>query len=377
VLAGDLQNPLERQPATLPLCFQQSGNPGSTHIALAQILEGRKRSVRVCVGGLSVWLIIHVINLNRRQPLVIAWTPRRELGSYPLWYTEPSHALSPERQIMTLIQAELQARVGTLAFDHYAKRNALGVDLIAEMLDHLDEFARNEVGAVVIRSASGQPVWSSGHDVNELPLADLDPLPYNEPLEQLLRAVKRFPAPVIAMVHGSVWGAAFDLVMACDIVLSDETGAFAITPAKLGLPYNTNGFLNFISRAPLGIVKEMFFTADPISAQRALRAGFVNQVIPEAELEGRTYAMARTIASRSAAAVAAAKQAMHELSDAVMISPDTYERLHGLRREAYFGPEYHEGIQAFLQKRTPDFDAARARAGGAGSGHRDASPTPE
>ena len=176
---------------------------------------------------------------------------------------------------MTLIQAQLKDRIGTLAFDHYAKRNALGADLIAEMLDNLDEFARQEVGAVVIRSASDQPVWSSGHDVDELPLADLDPIPYDEPLEMLLRAVKRFPAPVIAMVHGSVWGGSFDLVMACDIVLSDETGAFAITPAKLGLPYNTNGFLNFMSRAPLGIVKEMFFTADPISAERAPSASLV------------------------------------------------------------------------------------------------------
>ena len=226
---------------------------------------------------------------------------------------------------MALIQTQLKDRVGTLAFDHYAKRNALGADLIGEMLGHLDEFARQGVGAVVIRSAGREPVWSSGHDVDELPLGDVDPIPYDEPLEMLLRTVKRFPAPAIAMVHGSVWGGAFDLVMACDIVLSDETGAFAITPAKLGLPYNTNGFLNFMSRAPLGIVKEMFFTADPISAERALRAGFVNEVIPEAELEERTYAMARTIASRSAAAVAAAKQAIHELSDAVTISPSTYE----------------------------------------------------
>ena len=276
---------------------------------------------------------------------------------------------------MTLIQAQLTDRIGTLAFDHYAKRNALGVDLIAEMLGNLDEFARADVGVVVIRAASDERVWSAGHDVGELPVADLDPIPYDEPLEELLRAMKRFPAPVIAMVHGSVWGGAFDLVMACDIVLSDETGAFAITSAKLGLPYNTNGFLNFMSRAPLGIVKEIFFTADPISAERALRAGFVNEVIPEAELEERTYAMARTIASRSAAAVAAAKQAMHELSDAVAISPNAYERLHGLRRDAYFGPEYHEGIQAFEQKRPPDFAAARARAGAGGRRNRDAPAT--
>jgi methylmalonyl-CoA decarboxylase len=276
---------------------------------------------------------------------------------------------------MTLIQAQLKDRIGTLAFDHYAKRNALGADLIAELLGNLDEFARADVGVVVIRSAGDERVWSAGHDVGELPVADLDPIPYNEPLEELLRAVKCFRAPVIAMVHGSVWGGAFDLVMACDIVLCDETAAFAITSAKLGLPYNTNGFLNFMSRAPLGIVKEIFFTADPISAERALRAGFVNEVIPEAALEERTYAMARTIASRSAAAVAAAKQALHELRDAVAINPNTYERLHGLRRDAYFGPEYHEGIQAFIQKRPPDFAAARARAGGADSGNRDAPAT--
>jgi methylmalonyl-CoA decarboxylase len=98
-------------------------------------------------------------------------------------------------------------------------------------------------------------------------------------------------------------------------------------------------------------------------------------VIPEAQLEDRTYEMARTIASRSAAAVAAAKQAIQELSDAVTISPGTYERLHGLRRDAYFGPEYREGIQAFLQKRPPDFGAARSRVGAGGSETRDAPPT--
>jgi methylmalonyl-CoA decarboxylase len=97
-------------------------------------------------------------------------------------------------------------------------------------------------------------------------------------------------------------------------------------------------------------------------------------VIPEADLEERTYTMARTIASRSAAAVAAAKQAMHELSDGLAISPNTYERLHGLRHDANFGPEYHERVQAFVQKRPPDFAAARARADG-GGGNRDAPAT--
>ena len=103
--------------------------------------------------------------------------------------------------------------------------------------------------------------------MDELPKADIDPLPYDDPLEQILRAVKRFPAPIVAMVHGSVWGGACDLVLACDLVVADETASFAITPAKIGVPYNIVGILNFMSQLPLAVVKEMFFTADPIDAQ--------------------------------------------------------------------------------------------------------------
>jgi methylmalonyl-CoA decarboxylase len=107
--------------------------------------------------------------------------------------------------------------VATIAFDHDAKRNALGADLIAEVLAALDAFKSQPARAVIIRSAHNGTVWSAGHDIDELPRAGLDPLPYSGPLEQLLRAVKRFPAPVIGMVHGSVWGGACDLVMACGV----------------------------------------------------------------------------------------------------------------------------------------------------------------
>jgi methylmalonyl-CoA decarboxylase len=188
-----------------------------------------------------------------------------------------------------------------------------------------------------------------------LPKANIDPLPYGDPLERILRGVKSFPAPVIAMVHGSVWGGACDLIMACDIVIADETSAFAITPAKLGLPYNMEGILNFMTRVPLAIVKEMFFTADPIPANRAEHIGIVNMIVPATELEARTYAMARTIATRSPAAIAGSKEAIRVLCEAIAINPGTFEYLHGLRRDVYMGRDYKEGIQAFLDKRPPKY----------------------
>ena len=198
---------------------------------------------------------------------------------------------------MSLVLTEFADWIGSIAFDNYAKRNALSADLIGEVIAGLDQAATEGARAVVLRSARADKVWSAGHDVDELPKADVDPLPYNDPLEQLLRGVKAFPAPVIAMVHGSVWLGHAILIMACDIVIADETSAFAITPAKLGLPYNAEGFLDFMARLPLTIVKEMFFTANPIPAARAEHIGIVNDSSDE-ELEAHTYAIA--IRSRTA-----------------------------------------------------------------------------
>lgn len=256
---------------------------------------------------------------------------------------------------MPLVRTSFADSVGTVAFDRDAKRNALSAGLIAEMLAAFDDFRTRRARCLVLRSATAGKVWSAGHDVDELPRADVDPLPYSDPLEQLLRAVKAFPAPVIAMVQGSVWGGACDLVMACDLVYGDETCAFAITPAKLGLPYNIAGLLNFTSRLPLNVAKEMFFSAEPIPAARAERVGIVNRIVPAAELEGVVYGMARTFTTRSAAAIAAAKESMRVLSESVPINPATFEYLHGLRRDVYFGPDYHEGTSAFLEKRKPKF----------------------
>ncbi len=256
---------------------------------------------------------------------------------------------------MALIKTEFTDSIATISFDYYAKRNALSLEMVTEILAALDTFKSQHARAVILRSATTEKVWSAGHSVDELPRADIDPLPFDDPLERLLQAVRTFPAPVIAMIHGSVWGGACDLVMNCDLVIGDETAAFAITPAKLGLPYNVSGFLSFMRRLPLVAVKEMFFTADLIGADRAERLNLVNMIVPAAQLEEKTYGMARTIASRSAASIAVAKEALRALVESNPMSPIQFEYVQSLRRNAYFGADYHEGVQAFLEKRAPKF----------------------
>jgi methylmalonyl-CoA decarboxylase len=174
-------------------------------------------------------------------------------------------------------------------------------------------------------------------------------------LEQAIRTVREFPGPVLAMVEGSVWGGACELVICCDIPIVCPTSTFALTPAKLGVPYNPAGLLRIMNEVDLSVVKEMFFTARPISAARAKDVGLVNHVIETEELQDFVYAMAHDIAQLAPLSIAVTKEQIRLLSNARPLAPETFERIQGLRRKVYDSEDYQEGIKAFLEKRKPQW----------------------
>ncbi len=254
-----------------------------------------------------------------------------------------------------IVQAAIHGQVGIITLDDPGKRNAIGARMANGLVAALASLRAQNVRAIVIRAAAGVPVWSAGHDITELPRGRRDPLGYDDPLEGLLRAVRTCPAPVLAMVHGTVWGGALDLVLSCDLVIADETASFAITPANLGLPYNTTGLLHFVGRLPINLIKEMFFTAAPLDAQKAKEWMVINHLVPSGELEAVTLELAGTIARKSPMAIAVIKEQLRVLTDYQPIAAQVYERLQGLRRQAYDSTDYLEGLRAFAEKRQPIF----------------------
>ena len=70
------------------------------------------------------------------------------------------------------------------------------------------------------------------------------------------------------MIEGSVWGGACELAITCDLVIATPETTFALTPARLGVPYNTAGILNMMNSISTRLLKEMLFTARPISSER-------------------------------------------------------------------------------------------------------------
>jgi methylmalonyl-CoA decarboxylase len=256
---------------------------------------------------------------------------------------------------MSLIITNHSNNIGSIILNHPETRNSLSNQLLSELIEALEFFEKRKARAVVIRAATGVKVWSSGFDIGELPVPGRDPLSYNDPLEQALRAIQLFPAPVIAMIEGSVWGGACDLSFICDIAIGCPSAAFAITPAKIGVPYNSTGILHFINVVGPRMTREMFFTAKPIAADRALQVGILNHLVPTDELEVFTYAMAAQITENSPLAIAVIKEQLRLLGNSHPLSPETFERIQGLRRKAYDSADYLEGKQAFLEKRKPVF----------------------
>jgi methylmalonyl-CoA decarboxylase len=256
---------------------------------------------------------------------------------------------------MSYVITTIEDSIGTIMLNHGQKRNALSQPLIADILEALGAFRQQNLRVIILRAQEGATVWSAGHDVSELPQGHRDPLGWDDPLRRLIRELENYPAPIIAMIEGSVWGGACEVAFACDLVIAADDTTFAITPAKLGVPYNLSGLLTFMNTISLHIVKEMAFTASPIKAERAERLGIVNHIVSKQELTKHTYEIAKQIVRNSPLSIAIMKEELNLLANAHDLSPLMFERIQSMRRVVYNSQDYQEGIQAFLEKRLPKF----------------------
>jgi methylmalonyl-CoA decarboxylase len=256
---------------------------------------------------------------------------------------------------MALILSKNEGSLGIITLNDPDRRNCLSSPLIEELFAVLDEFEALGVWVIILRAAAGSKVWSAGHDIKELPRPGRDPLPYAGSFEHLLHRIQDYPGPVIAMLEGTVWGGGCDLTLCCDIVIGTENVTFAMTPAKIGIPYNPSGMIHFINILGLKKAREMFYTAEPISASDAHNSGLLNHMVPATELESFTRDIAGKILKNAPLAICALKEQFRLLSKGHAIDAETFEKIQAIRRQVYDSADYAEGIHAFLEKRRPCF----------------------
>ena len=256
-----------------------------------------------------------------------------------------------------LLNVRIEDRICFIEMNNPEKFNCLSDVMCRSIVEALRYGYNQECVAIVIQAKCRKGVWSAGHDIRELPQDGSDPLAYDVPMERMLHQVQEVAIPVIACVDGSVWGGACDLCLSCDMIITSDNATFAITPAKIGIPYNASGIMHFVNQLGLNKAREMFFLATPIEAYDALNVGLINRVTTidnlHTELEEHFLVPLRR---NSIMSVSAIKRQFRSLSKASSVIPsESFERINAYRTRVYKGADYIEGINAFLEKRTPVF----------------------
>jgi enoyl-CoA hydratase/carnithine racemase len=240
--------------------------------------------------------------------------------------------------------------VATLTLNNPQRRNALSSATLEALERVLEQVAQDaEVRVVVLRSHG--PVFSSGHDLNELVNGgEAEYTAVFEACTRVMEAIRLLPKPVIAQVQGLATAAGCQLVATCDIAVAADNAAFATPGVQIGLFCTTPGVAVARSVMPKKAM-EMLLTGKPISAQEALEFGLISRIAPADELEEQVDELARQIASASAHTLALGKAAFYQQIE--MDRPSAYQFASKVMVDNLLADDAKEGISAFLEKRQP------------------------
>ena len=243
---------------------------------------------------------------------------------------------------------ETEGSVAVVTLNRPARRNAMSLALMRELLECLTGIGRERQHRVVILAAAGK-VYSSGHDLSELVGRDVNA--YREIFDvcaELMTKLQSIPQPVIAEVQGVATAAGCQLVATCDIAMAAEEAWFATPGVKTGLFCTTP--MVALSRV-IGRKRalQMLLTGDPVDAKTAADWGLVNDVVPAGALRAETRKLASRIAEASPFTLAVGKQAFYSQID--LDQPKAYAYAKEIMSLNAMAMDAQEGIYAFLEKR--------------------------
>ncbi|MFF9407669.1 enoyl-CoA hydratase/isomerase family protein [Streptomyces anandii] len=236
---------------------------------------------------------------------------------------------------------DVRDAVATVVVRHPAKRNAMTAAMWRALPPLLERLAADPgVRALVLTGADG--TFCAGADISTLRGSPQEAQRLAVHAEEALAA---FPKPTLAAVRGHCVGGGAQLAAACDLRFAEAGALFGVTPAKLGIVYPASSTRRLVSLVGPATAKYLLFSGELIDAERALRTGLVDEVLPEGELDKRVAEFARILVARSQLTQAAAKEFADGRTD----------RDAHWSRQAGLSGDTEEGVAAFLERRTPRF----------------------
>src|SRR5881296_4729382 len=255
----------------------------------------------------------------------------------------------------TTLLLERTGAIATLTLNRPDARNALDLVMRGELLSALDEVEADPQARVVVLTGAGGH-FCAGGDVKTMRTKRHTAAEGRQRVESLNRMVLRlvdFPKPTIAMVDGYAVGAGSNLALCCDLIVASDRAKFGELFWKIGLVPDGGGTWLLSRVIGMARAKELILTAEIIDAAEAGRIGLVNRVVPVAELETTTRALAEKIAAGPPAVLRMAKHMVNRAATSDLAGALDLEAFS--QGVAISSEDHQEGLAAFFEKRPPKF----------------------
>lgn len=254
---------------------------------------------------------------------------------------------------------EVKNDVAWITINRPEVMNAFREQTLDELINAVRSTREDPSLVAAVISGAGDRAFSAGGDFHAMmKLNRANALHWNDRMLGLAMAIRGVPVPVIAMVHGPCMGGGHELALWCDLVISADDGIFGQTGARVGA-CPTVGATQYIPRL-IGdrLAKEMIFLCRTFKAEEAVKIGLINRVVPKADLRKETEAWCQQIKGYSGQTLRATKKSLNFESDELYAS---WQHGMELLAEIWGSEESLEGMNAFLEKRKPDFHQFRLR----------------
>lgn len=240
--------------------------------------------------------------------------------------------------------------VATVCLDRPAKHNALTPEMLGQLERILIDLDAQRSVRVVLVTGAGERSFCAGADIHRFKA--LHPLDmwaqWTRQGHRVLTQLAGLRQPTIAAVSGNAYGGGLELALACDLRIVADDAALGLTEVGIGTLPGWGGTGRLRDLIGPGRAKEMIFTGEPLTADRALAWGLANQLLPRAEVIKAARALAAKIADRAPIAVQMAKQAID--------AGDAYQEMEQVTSAATaYTDDAAEGLASFTEKRPPRY----------------------
>ncbi len=251
---------------------------------------------------------------------------------------------------MSRIRTDTKDRVARIEIARLDKKNALTAEMYAAMADAIAAAEANPQVRVILIHGSAD-CFAAGNDLNDfLKSRDFD---VNAPVIRFMRALASAAKPLVAAVGGPAVGIGTTMLLHCDLVYAASNTRFQLPFVPLGIIPEAGSSLLLPMIAGYQRAAELLLLGKPFDAERAVAAGFVNEIVPADQLIARAAQIALELAALPPASVRLTKQFMKQRY-AKPLAELIIEEARALH-ERMRSPEAREAFSAFLEKRKPDF----------------------